>query len=176
LVLEELSRAQKRGAKIYAEIAGYGTTCDAYHMTSPDPEGRGAAAAMRLAIDEAGASPADISYINAHGTGTQPNDIAETLAIKLAFGQRAYEIPVSSTKSMTGHMLGAAGVVESAVCILAICGGFVPPTVGLTEPGDGCDLDYVPNIGREREVNCALSNSFGFGGHNAVVCIKKYAE
>jgi len=176
LVVEELAHAQKRGATIYAEIIGYGATCDAYHMTSPNPEGTGAALAMEQAIAEAGIAPADVSYINAHGTSTPHNDLPETIAIKKVFGADAYRIPVSSTKSMTGHLLGAAGAIEAIICVQALREGFVPPTVGLETPEDGCDLNYVPHKGCEAALTYALSNSFGFGGHNAVLCFKKWGE
>jgi len=174
LVLEELGHAVARGAKIYAEIKGYGANADAYHMTAPNPEGETAAAAMLLAMDEAGIAPEDVSYVNAHGTGTPHNDLPETIAIKLALGERAYHIPVSSTKSMTGHLLGAAGAVEAIICIKALENDFIPPTIGLDTPGEGCDLDYVKGRGRKREMKYTLSNSFAFGGHNAVLCMKKW--
>jgi len=174
VIVEELEHAQKRGATILAEIVGYGTTCDAYHMTSPNPEGTGAAAAMSQAISEAGIKPSDVSYINAHGTSTPHNDLPETVAIKKVFGEDAYKIPVSSTKSMTGHLLGAAGAVEAVVCVEALRNGFVPPTVGLETPGEGCDLNYVPKQGYEAALTYAISNSLGFGGHNAVLCFKKW--
>ena len=174
LVLEELEHALKRGAKIYGEVAGYGASCDAYHMTSPSPDGEGAASAMAEAVKEAGASIEEVGYINAHGTGTQPNDVAETQAIKMVFGTHAYNIPVSSTKSMVGHLLGAAGAVEAIACVYSILDKFVPPTIGLENPDSECDLDYVPKTGRPAEIKYALSNSFGFGGHNAVVCFKAY--
>jgi 3-oxoacyl-[acyl-carrier-protein] synthase II len=168
LILEEYERAKARGAKIYAEIAGYGTTCDAYHMTAPDPQARSAARAITAALDEAGRPECPI-YINAHGTGTPLNDVSETQAIKLALGQDAYSAAISSTKSMTGHMLGAAGAVEAIVAILAMREGVVPPTIGLLEPDEQCDLDYTPVTRREREIGLALSLSLGFGGHN--VCL-----
>ena len=176
LVLESLEHAAKRGATIYAEIVGYGTTCDAYHMTSPNPEGAGAAMAMKQAVREAGIEAAAVSYINAHGTSTPPNDLPETVAIKTVFGEAAYNIPVSSTKSMTGHMLGAAGAVEAIICIEALRNGFVPPTAGLLTPEEGCDLNYVPQKGYAADLQYALSNSFGFGGHNAVLCFQKWGE
>lgn len=174
LVVESLEHALKRGAKIYGEIVGYGSNCDAYHITSPAPNGEGAMKAMKLAIDEAGIKPEDIGYINAHGTSTPYNDKFETLAIKNLFGEKAYDIPVSSTKSMTGHLLGAAGAVEAIVCIKAMEDSFVPPTIGYKEKDEECDLDYVPNVGREKNVNYTLSNSLGFGGHNATLIIKKW--
>lgn len=174
VIVEELEHAKARGAAIYAEIVGYGSTGDAYHMTAPDIEGTGAAAAMLLAMEEAGITKDKISYINAHGTSTPANDLPETKAIKLALGDFAYNIPVTSTKSMTGHLLGAAGAVEAIACIEAMRNGFIPPTVGHKTPGEGCDLNYVPEKGIEKRVDYALSNSFGFGGHNAVLCFKKW--
>lgn len=174
LVLETLESAQKRGAKIYAEIVGYGTTCDAYHITSPHPEGEGAADAMLLALEEANVKKEEISYINAHGTSTPLNDRYETFAIKRAFGDLAYKIPVSSTKSMTGHLLGAAGSAEAIICAKALQDGFIPATIGLQVPDEELDLDYVPNEGRNKELKYALSNSLGFGGHNATLLFKKW--
>ena len=175
LVLEELEHAKARGAKIYGEVVGYGATGDAYHMTAPCPDGEGAANAMRLAIQEAGISPEEISYINAHGTSTHANDEGETMAIKAVFGEAAYEIPVSSTKSMTGHLLGAAGAIEAIACVKALQEGFLPPTINYKNPDPACDLDYIPNVGRKVEdARYALSNSLGFGGHNAVLCFKKW--
>ncbi|MBU5590952.1 beta-ketoacyl-ACP synthase II [Clostridium sp. MSJ-4] len=176
VVLEELNHALKRGAHIYGEIVGYGSTCDAYHMTSPDPEGEGAMRAMEDAIKEAGINKDEISYINAHGTGTEYNDKFETLAIKRLFGDYAYKIPVSSTKSMTGHLLGAAGAVEAIVSIKALQEGYIPPTIGYKVKDEDCDLDYVPNKGRKADLTYALSNSLGFGGHNASLLIKKWEE
>lgn len=176
LIIEELEHAKARGAKIYAEIVGYGANGDAYHMTSPNPDGTAATEAMLSAINEAGITPDDIDYVNAHGTSTQANDLPETIAIKNALGAHAYKTPVSSTKSMHGHLLGAAGAVEAIVCIKALQDGFVPPTAGLEVPGEGCDLDYVPKKGRVCDLKYALSNSFGFGGHNAVLCLKKWEE
>ena len=173
LVLESLEHAQKRGAKIYAEVVGYGSTCDAYHITSPAPDGSGAAKAMEYAIKEAGIAPEDISYINAHGTSTQLNDKFETIAIKKVFGEDT-KVPVSSTKSMTGHLLGAAGAIEAIICAKAVEEGFIPPTIGYEEPDEGLDLDYVPNEGRKQDVEYALTNSLGFGGHNATLVIKKW--
>ena len=174
LVMESLENAEKRGAKILAEIVGYGSTCDAYHITSPDPEGEGAAEAMRLAIEEAGIEKEEISYINAHGTSTGLNDKYETIAIKKAFGEAAYKIPVSSTKSMTGHLLGGAGAIEAVACVKALEDGFIPPTVGLENPDEGLDLDYVPKVGRKADLKYTLSNSLGFGGHNATLVFKKW--
>ncbi|MDP4177555.1 MAG: beta-ketoacyl-ACP synthase II [Bacillota bacterium] len=176
LILESLEHAEKRGAKIYAEVVGYGSTCDAYHMTAPSPDGNGGARAMKLAIENAAIKPSDISYINAHGTSTPANDKTETAAIKNIFGEYAYKIPVSSTKSMTGHTLGAAGAIEGIICILSMIESFVPPTIGYTTPDPECDLDYVPNEGRNAELNYTLSNSLGFGGHNATLVFKKWSE
>jgi 3-oxoacyl-[acyl-carrier-protein] synthase II len=172
LVLETLEHAKARGAKIYAEIAGYGATSDAYHITSPDPEGKGAEKAMEFAVKDAGLVPADIGYINAHGTSTKPNDLCETRAVRALFGEKTP--PMSSTKSMTGHMLGAAGAVEAAVCALALRDGVLPPTVGYKVPDPECDLDYVIGGARKADIKAALSNSLGFGGHNASLCFKKY--
>ena len=174
LVLEEKQHALKRGAKIYCEAAGYGRTCDAYHITAPAEDAVQAARGMSLAISDAGLNPEEIDYINAHGTSTYYNDKGETLAIKRALGEDlAYKVAVSSTKSMTGHMLGAAGGVEAAVCALAIRDGIAPPTINYTTPDPDCDLDYVPNEAREMEINAALSNSLGFGGHNGTLCFTK---
>lgn len=174
LVIEELEHAISRGAKIYAEIAGYGGSCDAYHMTSPNPEGKGAASAMEQAIKDAGISSSDISYINAHGTSTDYNDKFETIAIKKVFGDKAYKIPVSSTKSMTGHLLGAAGGIEGVILALSLKNNIAPPTINLETPDEDCDLNYVPNKAVYAELNYGMSNSFGFGGHNAVIVMKKY--
>lgn len=173
LVMETLENAKKRGAKIYAELIGCGVTCDAYHITAPDPQGEGGAQAMYKAIKEGDILPSQVSYINAHGTSTPYNDICETKAIKKVFADSAYSIPISSTKSMTAHMLGAAGAVEAIVCIKALEDNFIPPTIGLKEPDPECDLDYVPNQGREKELLYCLSNSFGFGGHNVSLLFKK---
>ena len=175
LVLEELSHALNRGATIYGEIAGYGSTCDAYHLTSPSPDGEGAADAMKLAIEDAGITPKEVGYINAHGTGTPYNDLFETMAIKTVFGEKT-EIPVSSTKSMTGHLLGAAGAVEAIIAMKAIEDGFIPPTINLEVPDPDCDLDYVPHKGRSKALNYVLSNSLGFGGHNGSLIFKNYQE
>ncbi len=172
LILEEYDQAIGRGAKIYAEVVGYGATGDAYHITSPSPDGQGAARAMKLAMEEAKIRPKDISYINAHGTSTPLNDKYETISIKIAMEDQAYKVPVSSTKSMTGHLLGAAGAVEAVVCVKAIKEGFVPPTVGLNNPDEECDLDYVPNKGRNANLSYVMSNSLGFGGHNASLIFK----
>ena len=176
LVLETLEGAQKRGANILAEIVGYGTTCDAYHITSPHPEGEGAADAMLLAIEEAGIEKNEVSYINAHGTSTPLNDRYETFAIKKAFGEEAYNIPISSTKSMTGHLLGGAGAIEAVACIKALQEGFIPATIGLENPDEELDLDYVPGVGRNKEIKYALSNNLGFGGHNATLLFKKWEQ
>lgn len=174
LILEELEHALNRGADILAELVGYGATCDAYHITSPAPDGEGAARCMEAAIKDAGVKNEDISYINAHGTSTQYNDKYETIAIKKVFGDYAYKIPVNSTKSMIGHLLGAAGAVESVVCIKSVMEDYVHPTIGYETPDEDCDLDYVPNVGRNVTVNYALTNSLGFGGHNATLIFKKY--
>ncbi|MBU3195246.1 beta-ketoacyl-ACP synthase II [Clostridium algidicarnis] len=175
VILETLESAEKRGAKIYAEVVGYGTTCDAYHITSPAPNGEGAARAINMALKEGNIKADKVSYINAHGTSTPYNDKFETAAIKSVFGERAYEIPVSSTKSMTGHLLGAAGAIEAVICVKAIEDSFVPATIGYTTPDEECDLDYVPNKGRKKELEYVLSNSLGFGGHNAVLLFKKWS-
>jgi 3-oxoacyl-[acyl-carrier-protein] synthase II len=176
LILESEEHARERGARIYAEVAGYGASDDAHHITAPDPKGSGATLAMRWALRDAGVEPADVSYINAHGTSTPLNDAAETVAIKAALGEEdAHRIAVSSTKSMTGHMLGAAGAVEGAVCALAITHGRVPPTIHYVEPDPDCDLDVVPNEARDMDVTLALSNSFGFGGQNACVAFRRIA-
>jgi len=174
LVLEELESAKRRGAKIYAEIVGYGSTCDAHHITAPDPEAQGAANAMAQAIKEANIAPSQVSYINAHGTSTPLNDLCETKAIKMVFGEYAKKVPVSSTKSMTGHLLGAAGAIEAVASILAINHSFIPPTINYKVPDPELDLDYVPNAMRKHEVKYALSNSFGFGGHNGSLLFKKW--
>ncbi|MFT8319844.1 MAG: beta-ketoacyl-ACP synthase II [Bacillus sp. (in: firmicutes)] len=174
LVLEELEHALNRGATIYAEIVGYGATGDAYHITSPAPGGEGGARAMKMAIDDAGLTPEDVSYINAHGTSTAYNDKFETMAVKEVFGDYAYKVPMSSTKSMTGHLLGAAGGVEAIFSILAIKDSVVPPTINFETADPDCDLDYVVNTNRKQEVNVAMSNSLGFGGHNATIIFKKY--
>jgi 3-oxoacyl-[acyl-carrier-protein] synthase II len=174
LVLEEFEHAKERGANILAEVVGYGTTCDAYHITSPAPTGEGAAASMKMAIESAGISPAQISYINAHGTSTPLNDLYETRAIKEVFGAAAYDIPVSSTKSMTGHMLGAAGGIEAVFCVNAIRDGIVPPTIGYKVADDELDLDYVTEGARKADVEYTLSNNLGFGGHNGTVVFKRY--
>ena len=174
LVLEELEHALSRGAHIYAEIVGYGMTCDAYHITSPVPGGEGAARAMQLAMKDAGLVPEDISYINAHGTSTPANDSTETAAIKKALGDHAYQVAISSTKSMTGHLLGGSGGIEAVATIMAVEGDRVPPTINLEHPDEACDLDYIANHSREQPVEVALSNSFGFGGHNVTLAFRKY--
>ncbi|WP_199617893.1 beta-ketoacyl-ACP synthase II [Paenibacillus alkalitolerans] len=172
LILESLEHAQKRGARIYAEVIGYGMSGDAHHMTDPDPNG--AARCMKKALADAGLKPEDVDYINAHGTSTPVGDISETKAIKEAFGEQAYKLAVSSTKSMTGHLLGAAGGVEAVICGLALTHGTMPPTINLDNQDPECDLDYVPNKPRKADIKVALSNSFGFGGHNATIILKKF--
>src|ERR1700716_379092 len=172
LVLEEMEHAKKRGAKIFAEIAGYGASADMYHFTAPQPEGKGAIRAMRRALDKSGVELSDVGYINAHGTSTKLGDVAETKAIKAVFGDHAYKLAVSSTKSVHGHLLGAAGAIEAAACILALDRGLLPPTINLDDPDPDCDLDYVPNKARKADIKVAVSNSFGFGGHNATLVIK----
>lgn len=174
LLLEELEHALARGAKIYAEMVGYAMTCDAYHMTSPVPGGEGATRAMLLALKDAGISPEQVSYINAHGTSTAANDKTETTAIKTALGDHAYKVAVSSTKSMTGHLLGGSGGIEAVATVLAVAHDQVPPTINLENPDPECDLDYVPHHSRDCPVNVALSNSFGFGGHNVTLAFAKY--
>ena len=174
LVLEELEHAKKRGAKIYCEIVGYGNTADANHVTAPAPEGEGAARCMRMALRNGGMNPEEISYINAHGTSTPQGDIAETQAVKAVFGEHARKLAVSSTKGATGHMLGAAGALEMAICAKAIQTDRVPPTINLEYPDPDCDLDYVPNTARQITVNGIINNSFGFGGHNACIVAKKF--
>ena len=169
VVVEELEHAKARGAKIYCELTGYGLSADAYHMTAPPPDAEGAARAMQLALEHARVSPGAVDYINAHATSTDIGDVSETRAIKHVFGEHAYNVPISSTKSMTGHLLGGAGAVEMAACALAIRDGIIPPTINLEHPGEECDLDYTPNVAREKKVRVALNNSFGFGGHNATL-------
>jgi 3-oxoacyl-[acyl-carrier-protein] synthase II len=171
VVLEEYEHAKKRGARIYAEFKGFGMTADAYHITSPAPEGAGAARAMRLALTEANVSPENVQYVNAHGTSTEINDMLETQALKTVFGAHARKLAISSTKSMTGHLLGGAGAVEAVVTTLSIAEGKVHPTINQEEPDPECDLDYIPNVGRDLSVSNAISNSLGFGGHNAVVLL-----
>jgi beta-ketoacyl-acyl-carrier-protein synthase II len=174
LVLEHESHAKARGATILAELAGYGATADAYHVTAPHEHGAGGAAAIKMALDSAHANIDELGYINAHGTGTQLNDQSETRAIKAALGERAYSIPVSSTKSMTGHMMGATGALEAIFCVQAIRNGILPPTIHYETPDPECDLDYIPNKAREKRIDLAISNAFGFGGHNAVLAIRRY--
>jgi 3-oxoacyl-[acyl-carrier-protein] synthase II len=172
-VLEDLDHALARGARVYAEIAGYGASADMYHFTAPQPEGKGAARAMKQALESSGVDPKEVGYVNAHGTSTKLGDVAETRAIKSVFGDHAYELAVSSTKSTHGHLLGAAGAIEAAACVLALDRGLLPPTINLDDPDPECDLDYVPNKARKADVSVAISNSFGFGGHNATLVIKK---
>lgn len=174
LMLESLESAQKRGANILAEVVGYGMSGDAYHMTTPAPEGEGGSRCMKAALDCAKLNPEDVDYINAHGTSTPAGDLCETQGIKNAFGDHAKKLMVSSSKSMTGHLLGAAGGIEAAFSVLAVYNGIVPPTINLENPGEGCDLDYVPNIAREVDIDVAISNSFGFGGTNASVIVRKF--
>ena len=180
ILLESLDSAKKRGAKIYAEMVGYGATCDAYHITTPAPEGRGLAAAMEMAIEESGIEKKEINYINAHGTSTAYNDKFETMAIKSVFGDQATtkngSFVVSSTKCVTGHTLGAAGGIEAVIAVKSIQGGVVPPTINYETPDPDCDLDYVPNTKREMDVTAAMSTNLGFGGHNAAVLFKKYRD
>jgi len=175
LVVESAEHAAKRGARIYAELVGYGSSSDAYHITSPAPGGAGAVQAMRRALADAGIKPEEVSYINAHGTGTEANDVTETTAIKTVFGEFAPHVPISSTKSMTGHLMGAAGAIEAIASVLAIKDGIIPPTINYGETDPECDLDYVPNVARKQDVGVALSNTFGFGGHNATIIFRRYA-
>ncbi|RPJ81937.1 MAG: beta-ketoacyl-[acyl-carrier-protein] synthase II [Deltaproteobacteria bacterium] len=174
VILESLDHAMKRGAPIYAEIGGFGMSGDAYHITAPVPNGDGAARCMQAALDDGNLQPESIGYINAHGTGTPMNDVCETLAIKTVFQNQAASIPVSSTKSMTGHLIGGAGGVETVFTALTIKHGIIPPTINLDNPAEGCDLDYVPNVARKKDVTCAMTNSFGFGGTNASLILKKF--
>jgi 3-oxoacyl-[acyl-carrier-protein] synthase II len=174
VVLEELNHAKARGARIYCEVVGYGNTADAHHLTAPAPHGEGAARCMRMALKSAGLNPSDISYINAHGTSTPQGDVAETQAIKTVFGEHAKHLAVSSTKGATGHMLGAAGAAEMAICAKAIETDIVPPTINLDNPDPECDLDYVPHTARQMKVNAVVNNSFGFGGHNASIIARKF--
>lgn len=176
LVLENLAHAKKRGANIMAEIIAYGASADAYHITQPSKNGEGAARAMQIALNKAGLKTSEVDYINAHGTSTPLNDKMETMAIKTVFGDNAYKIPISSTKSMTGHLIGGAGAVEAAICVMVIQHGIIPPTINLTHPDPECDLDYVPNVARRANVITALSNSFGFGGHNSVLVFRQFSE
>jgi 3-oxoacyl-[acyl-carrier-protein] synthase II len=173
LVLESEDHARKRGAEILAELAGYASTADAFHITAPAENGAGGARAMRAALESAGLNIDAVDYINAHGTATQLNDLSETRAIKSAFGDLAYQIPISSTKSMTGHMMGATGALEAVFCVKVVQNNILPPTIHYETPDPECDLDYIPNEARQRQVHIAISNSFGFGGHNAVLVIKK---
>lgn len=174
LILETEGHAKARGANILAELAGYSASADAYHITAPHAQGVGGSQAIRNALDTAGVNLEDLDYINAHGTGTQLNDLSETRAIKTVFGEKAYDIPISSTKSMTGHMMGATGALEALFCVLAIRDSILPPTINYKEPDPECDLDYVPNKAREKEIDVAITNAFGFGGHNAVLVVRKY--
>lgn len=174
LILEELEHAKARGAKILGEVVGYGATCDAYHMTAPEESGEAMAQAIRIAIGEAGIDPSEVSYINAHGTSTHYNDLIETRAYKLVFGEDAYRIPISSIKSMIGHGLGAAGGQEAVCCVKVLMEGFIPPTINYQVPDPECDLDYVPNVGRSQELTYVLSDNLGFGGHNGAILFKKY--
>lgn len=176
LLLEEYSHAKARNAEILAEVIGYGANCDAYHITAPAPGGAGGAACMTLALADAGICPEDVDYINAHGTSTPMNDSSETQAIRAAFGSHADQLAVSSTKSMTGHLLGAAGAVEAIFTVMTLKEGFLPPTIGYQVPDPACDLDIVPNVGRAANVRCALSNSLGFGGHNAAIVLKRWED
>ncbi|MFC1930933.1 beta-ketoacyl-ACP synthase II [Chloroflexota bacterium] len=176
LVFENLEHARKRGVNILAEIIGYGATADSYHVTQPLENGEGAAKAMQVALRKAGITPTEIDYINAHGTSTPLNDAMETKAIKIVFADYAYRVPISATKSMTGHLIGCAGAAEAAICIMAIRNGVIPPTINLTNPDPECDLDYVPNTARKAKVTTALSNAFGFGGHNSVLVLRQYSE
>ncbi|MEG2339015.1 MAG: beta-ketoacyl-ACP synthase II, partial [Clostridium sp.] len=174
IVLEEMDHAIKRGANILAEVVGYGSTCDAHHITAPAPDGEGGARAIKIAINEAGIQKEEVGYVNAHGTSTELNDKFETMAIKAVFEEHAYNLAVSSTKSMTGHLLGAAGAIEAIICVKSLIEGFITPTIGLKEKDDDCDLDYVPNVGREKDINYAISSSLGFGGHNSVLLFKRW--
>src|SRR4051812_29430815 len=176
VVVEELEHARARGAKIYCELTGYGATADAYHMTAPPPDGGGATRAMRIAMKHAGVNAEDIDYVNAHATSTGLGDLAETRAIKSVLGDHAYTVSISSTKSMTGHLLGGAGAVEMAACALAIRDGVIPPTINLENPDEECDLDYTPKVAKEKKVRIAINNSFGFGGHNATIVAAEFAE
>ena len=176
VVLEALEHAKARGAHVYGEICGYGSTADAFRITDTHPEGRGAISCIKLALEDAGANPEEVDYINAHGTSTMVNDRVETLAIKQVFGERAYRIPLSSTKSMMGHLIAAAGATEVIFCLLAIRDNVVPPTTNYEYPDPDCDLDYVPNAAREVPCNTVLSNSFGFGGQNIALLLKRFAD
>jgi 3-oxoacyl-[acyl-carrier-protein] synthase II len=176
MVVEELEHAKARGAKIYCELAGYGLSADAYHMTAPEPDGAGAARAMQMALDHAGVTPEQVDYVNAHATSTGLGDICETRAIKTVFGGHAKNgLSISSTKSMTGHLLGGAGAIEMAACALAMRDSIIPPTINLENPDPECDLDYTPNVAKEKKVRVTLNNSFGFGGHNATLVAKEFS-
>jgi 3-oxoacyl-(acyl-carrier-protein) synthase len=175
LVLERETDARARGANILAELAGYGSTADAFHVTAPHESGEGGAAAIRQALDSAQANPEELGYINAHGTGTSLNDLSETRAVKSALGAMAYNTPISSTKSMTGHMMGATGALEAIFCIQAVRESVLPPTIHYETPDPDCDLDYIPKTAREKKITLAISNAFGFGGHNAVLAIRSYS-
>src|SRR6185312_6454437 len=168
--------ATDRGARIHGEVLGFATTCDAYHQVAPDETGEAPAQAIKLALRDAGIGPGDVDYVNAHGTSTQLNDAGETKALKIALGEHAHKVPISSTKSMIGHLLGAAGAVEAIATLLTINRGMIHPTINYENPDPACDLDYVPNQARRKDVRIAISNGFGFGGHNAVVVLKKYEE
>jgi 3-oxoacyl-[acyl-carrier-protein] synthase II len=174
VMLEELEHAKARGAKIYGEILGYGSTADAFRITDTHPEGRGASSCIRMALEDAQLNPEDIHYINAHGTSTEVNDKVESLAVKIVFGDHAYKVPVSSTKSMMGHLIAAAGATEMIVCLMAIRDNALPPTINLENPDPECDLDYIPNVAREARCDVALSNSFGFGGQNITLIAGRY--
>jgi 3-oxoacyl-[acyl-carrier-protein] synthase II len=176
VILEELEHAKNRGATIYGEIIGFGMSADAYHMTAPPADGEGAARCMRIALKDAAIHPQEVDYINAHGTSTPLGDLAESIATKTTFGEHAYKVAVSSTKSMTGHLLGAAGGVEAIFTLLSVRDGIIPPTINLDHPGEGCDLDYVPNTARETDVHVAISNSFGFGGTNGSLVFRKFTD
>ncbi len=176
LILEELEHARARGARIYGEIVGYGSTADAFRITDSHDDGRGAIACIREALADARINPDQIDYINAHGTSTKVNDSIETLAIKKAFGEAAYQVPISSTKSMMGHLIAAAGSVEAIVCLLAIRDGLLPPTINLDHPDSDCDLDYIPHESRRKNVDIALSNSFGFGGQNITLILRRFTD
>jgi 3-oxoacyl-[acyl-carrier-protein] synthase II len=174
VVVEELEHARARGAKIYCELAGYGLSADAYHMTAPPEDGNGAARAMQIALDHAETNITEVDYINAHATSTGLGDLAETRAIKTVFGEHAKNVTISATKSMTGHLLGGAGAIETAACALAIRDSVIPPTINLDNPDEGCDLDYTPHVAKEKKVRVAVNNSFGFGGHNATLVVKEF--
>ena len=174
VVLESAKHAEKRGANVLAELAGYGASSDAHHVTQPHPDGEGAARAMNWAIEDAGLEPENVDYVNAHGTSTPLNDKFETIALKRTYGDHAYNLKISSTKSMTGHLLGAAGGIEAAFSVLAISEGVIPPTINIDNPDPECDLDYVPNKAENRKINVAMSNSLGFGGHNSSIIFKTF--